>query len=153
MILYLDTSALVKLYVEEPGSRAVVAAVEEAAGVATVRVTYAEARATFARLQRERRLTAAERRRCVEYLDEDWEGMTVVDVSEAIVRRAGVLAERRRLRGYDAIQLGAALELHLAGRDVTFACADGRLARAARRERLRVAGTRAETGRSTARFH
>jgi len=95
VILYLDTSALVKLYVEEPGSRAVVAAVEEAAGVATVRV----------------------------------------------------------LRGYDAIQLGAALELRLAGRDVTFACSEGRLARAARRERLRVAGTRAETGRSTARFH
>lgn len=142
MILYLDTSALVKLYVEEPGSAAVAAAVSESAAVATVRVTYAETRAAFARLHRERRLTAVERRRSVESLDEDWESTTVVDVSEPLVRRAGVLAERHGLRGYDAVQLAAALEVRLAGGELGFACFDDRLARAARRERLPVVAGR-----------
>ena len=40
MILYLDTSALVKLYVEEAGTREMVARVERATAVATVRITY-----------------------------------------------------------------------------------------------------------------
>lgn len=44
MILYLDTSALVKLYVEEAGTVVVVARIEEAEAVTTARVTYAEAR-------------------------------------------------------------------------------------------------------------
>ena len=47
MILYLDTSALVKLYVEEAGTVSVVARIGEAEAVATARVTYAEARAAL----------------------------------------------------------------------------------------------------------
>ena len=53
MILYLDTSALVKLYVEEDGSEEVSTAVRDASRVATSAVAYPEARATFARLERE----------------------------------------------------------------------------------------------------
>lgn len=138
MILYLDASALVKLYVEEPGARTVAAAIAAAGSSATVRVTYAELRAAFARLVRERRLSPMEHRRSVGHLDEDWEGMTLIDVSEALVRRAGTLADRHGLRGYDAVQLAAALELRLAGGEVEFTCFDDHLARAARRERLRL---------------
>ena len=45
MILYLDTSALVKLYLDEEDSGAVHEAVEVAEGVATSTVAYAETRA------------------------------------------------------------------------------------------------------------
>ncbi len=48
MILYLDTSALVKLYVSEEGSEIVRGAVESAGRVATSRIAYAEARAALA---------------------------------------------------------------------------------------------------------
>ena len=44
MILYVDTSALVKLYVEEAGTLGVVTRVEHAEAVATALITYAEAR-------------------------------------------------------------------------------------------------------------
>jgi len=44
MILYLDTSALVKLYVKEPGSKAVRALLERARVVSTLRVVYVEMR-------------------------------------------------------------------------------------------------------------
>ena len=54
-----------------------------------------------------------------------------------LVRRAGVLAERHRLRGYDAVQLSAAVDLRVAGAaDVAFASFDTRLNQAARRERM-----------------
>ncbi|MBI4270542.1 MAG: hypothetical protein HY615_09420 [Candidatus Rokubacteria bacterium] len=47
MIFYLDTSALLKLFVEEPETPALVARVGEAEAVAPARVKYAEARAAF----------------------------------------------------------------------------------------------------------
>jgi predicted nucleic acid-binding protein len=54
------------------------------------------------------------------------------------VRRAGGLAERHALRGYDAIQLAAALAVRGAGADLECASFDGRLNQAASRERLRL---------------
>lgn len=138
MILYLDTSALVKLYVNEPGRPAVIRQVDGAAAVATARVTYAEARAAFARKRREGGIDGKGLRQVLERFDGEWPAYTVVDVSEPVVRRAGALAERHALRGYEALQLAAAVELQREGGEVSFACFDDRLLRAARRERLRA---------------
>ena len=138
MILYLDTSALVKLYVEEPGSAAVAARVERAEAVVTARVTYAEARAAFARQRREGGLTSAALRRVVRDLDGEWGTYNLVDLGEPVIRRAGALAERHALRGHDAVQLAAALDVRTADVDLEFASFDSRLARAAARERLRL---------------
>jgi predicted nucleic acid-binding protein len=140
VILYLDTSALVKLYVEEAGSPAVVSRVGEAEAVATVRVSYAEARAALARHRRDGRLTLTDVRRAVRELDREWGMYNVVDLNDPLVRRAGGLAERHALRGYDAVQLAAALDLRSAGGEVTFLSFDARLNRAARRERLAAVG-------------
>ena len=137
MILYLDTSALVKLYVAESGTERVATAVERATALATVRITYAEARAAFARHARTKGLGRGALRRVVRQLDEEWGQYSIVEVSDALVRRAGVLAERHRLRGYDAVQLSAAADLRLGGAtDVAFASFDARLNQAARREKL-----------------
>ncbi len=140
MILYLDTSAAVKLYVEEEGTPTVVARVGDAEAVATVRVTYAEARAALARYRREGGLTPVGLRRAVSELDRQWGMYNVVDVNDPLVRRAGALAERHSLRGYDAVQLAAALDLRGAGAAVEFLSFDARLNRAARRERLSARG-------------
>ena len=139
MILYLDTSALVKLYVEEAGTAAVVSRVEDAEAVATARVSYAEARAALARHRREGALSPTELRRAVRELDREWGMYNVVDLNDPLVRRAGALAERHALRGYDAVQLAAALDLRAAGSEVSFLSFDARLNRAARRERLSAA--------------
>jgi predicted nucleic acid-binding protein len=56
MILYLDTSALVKKYVKEPGSSKVVSAWKKALCIATSAVTYAELLAAFYRKSREERM-------------------------------------------------------------------------------------------------
>ena len=94
MILYLDTSALVKLYVEEAESTTIAAAVERAAAVATARITYVEARAALARYARAGGLAPGELRRVVRQFDEEWAQYSVVEVTDALVRRAGALAER-----------------------------------------------------------
>jgi hypothetical protein len=54
-------------------------------------------------------------------------------------RRQAPRPQRHTLRGYDAIQLAAALDARRAGGDVEFASFDARLNRAAQRERLRIA--------------
>jgi len=136
VILYLDTSAVVKLYVEEAGSRAVSAGVAAADAICTVRIAYAEARAAFARGRRESLLTPRQLRELVRGFDEDWPRYTVIEISQALVRRAGGLAERRALRGYDAVHLAAALEVRDAGEAPAFACFDDRLAKAAAAEGL-----------------
>ena len=105
MILYVDTSALVKLYVEESGTLGVVARVEHAEAVATALITYAEARAALARHRREGWITATDLRRAVRELDRDWRTYNIVDLSDSLVHSAGALAERHALRGYDAVQL------------------------------------------------
>jgi len=54
-------------------------------------------------------------------------------VGQSLVERAGEFADAFALRGYDEVQLAAAHELATeAERPVAFACADRRLARAAK---------------------
>ena len=57
MTVYLDTSSLVKLFLEESGSDQVRALVADATAIATSVVAYAETRAALARRRRERILT------------------------------------------------------------------------------------------------
>ena len=59
MTLYLDTSSLFKLYVEEAGSDDVRQDLAEADTAATSAVSYAEARSAFARLRRDGDLNPA----------------------------------------------------------------------------------------------
>ena len=57
MTHYLDTSSLMKLFVQEPGGDEVRQDLSEASVVATSLITYAEARATLARLRRSNSIT------------------------------------------------------------------------------------------------
>jgi predicted nucleic acid-binding protein len=139
VILYLDTSALVKIYVEESKSVSVRENVERAEGLATSRIAYAEARAAFARKRRERGLSRADYRTVVRDLDQDWPEYFIVDVSENVLQAAGMLAESHALRGADAIHLASAVTLaKQAGESVKFCCFDGRLVTAARKQKLQV---------------
>ena len=137
MIAYLDSSALVKLYIQEPGSSEVRALVNEARIVATSRVAYVEARAGFARKLREGELLQEECSQIVEDFKEDWEKYFVVEVSENVARLGGRLVEKHPLRGFDAIHLASALLLkERANLEVFFSCFDKRLKTAARAEGL-----------------
>ena len=139
MILYLDTSALVKLYIEEPGSERVREALKEASIVSTSRVAYVEARAGIARKHREGELSKEEHNRMVDDLVRDWGNYFIVEVSEGVVKLGGELTERHPLRGFGAIHLASALLIrNRTDLDVLFSSFDDRLNGAARAEGLNV---------------
>jgi len=133
VILYLDTSSLVKLYVSEDGSDEARRLVAEASLVATSIVAYPEARSAFARLRRERAVTVREAELLKADLENDWQHYLALDVSEPIWRRAGDLAERHALRGFDSLHLASFLSLVSAdlGETVQFSAFDERLNAAA----------------------
>ena len=114
MILYLDTSALVKLYIEEEGTDEVQQAVEDAESVTTSAVAYPEARSAFARLERDGHLSPEEHRTIIADLDGEWPSYEVVDVTREVAGVAGALAARHLLRGFDAVHLASALVLKAA---------------------------------------
>ena len=133
MILFCDTSALVKLYIVEPQSDEMHALVAEAEAVAVVRIAWAEFHAALARRAREVPADAPAVDDARQALAEDWSHYLILEVGQSLVERAGEFADAFALRGYDAVQLAAAHELATeADRPVAFACADQRLARAAK---------------------
>lgn len=150
MIVYLDTSALVKLYAaEEDGRELVRRAVEESERIATSTVAYAEARAGFARKQREGIFTVDELRRAISDLDEDWPTYARLNVYDPVVYLAGRLAERHALRGYDSVHLASAVRLSARFEDLRFLAFDDRLNDAARSADLAVYGDESRAGRET----
>ena len=137
MIAYLDTSSLVKLYVEEDESSKVDILVQSAETVATSCIAYAEARAAFARRFREEAFLLDEYNRLIEVFEGDWSRYLTVNVTDSLIREAGDLAEKHSLRGFDSIHLASALTLHreLAA-PIVFSCFDERLSKATAKENL-----------------
>ena len=137
MRLYLDTSALVKLYVEEEGSPLVRKAVEEAETVATSIVGYVEARAAFARRHREKSISLLDYRRVIRDFESDWGRYLILQATDVLIRHAGRLTEAHNLRAYDAVHLASAVILRQKLADtVSFASWDSQLQAGARREGL-----------------
>ncbi|MBP6582907.1 MAG: type II toxin-antitoxin system VapC family toxin [Chromatiaceae bacterium] len=133
MILFCDTSALIKLYIREDFTDRMLAAAEAASATAVCRIAWAEAMAALARRSREcpadtGAIDTARRR-----LRKDWSDYAIIEVTQALVELAGDYADTFALRGYDSVQLAAARTLYEAGREpVQFACFDRRLQIAAR---------------------
>lgn len=143
-VYFADTSALARRYVAEIGSRWVQEILDPSSGniVVIVRVTAAEMIAALTRRERGGSLTPADaavaRAEFRSHLDVDYQ---VVEVDEPLVDRAMALAEVHALRGYDAIQLSAALTVNrlytTAGfPPITLLSADAELNNAARAEGL-----------------
>ena len=139
MIVYLDTSSLVKLYVEESGSAIVRDVTQKAAVIATSKIAYAEARAAFARKQRDDGFSITALRKIVEDLNRDWESYFIIEVTDGIIRAAGDIAEKYLLRGFDSIHLASAVNLKgkIMG-EVFFSSTDSKLNRAAGKEGIKV---------------
>jgi predicted nucleic acid-binding protein len=139
LILYLDTSALVKLYVRETGSTALRTHAAKAGALATSVVAYAEARAAFARLKQSGVSSNARHQQRVGQLERDWEALLRVELAPDVLRSAGDLAEIYNLRGFDSIHLASALWLKArVSEPVDFAVFDQRLGAAASKAGLTV---------------
>lgn len=133
MILFCDTSALLKLYIIEPGSNEMKARVSDAEAVAVCRVAWAEAYAALSRRAREVPEDAVLIEQAKVALATDWPHFVVMEVDQPLVELAGEYADTFALRGYDSIQLAAAFEVsRITQCPLFFACFDTRLNKAAK---------------------
>lgn len=108
MIAYVDTSALIPLIIEEPGSERAGRLWDTAEHVVSVRLIYAEARAALAQAARLGRVAGGELPATTAALDELYDQLALVEVDDRLVRRAGDLAASLGLRADDAVHLAAA---------------------------------------------
>lgn len=132
MILYADSSAIVKLYIEEQGSANARRQMSDANLIACSYVAYAEIRATLAAAARQGRHTKAEHIRATADFEARWVSLHRIELSESLLRLAGELVEEHPLRGFDAIHLASALTLQRElGEPVSFSAFDSRLTTAA----------------------
>lgn len=141
MILYLDTSALVKRYVIEEGTNVVDRLWQKATYVATSVVAYAESMAAFSRKTREGLLNSDDFKRIITFLEADYKHFILIPVAEELNETIKGLVEKYPLRGFDAIHLASAILLSEGGlKEITFLCFDKLLSEAAYSEGLNIGG-------------
>lgn len=109
MRVFLDSSALVKRYIGEPGSEKVVAWCDKATELVVTVIAVPEVISSFCRLVREGRLTEQQYAALKGDLRADLADAILCDTSPQVVQRAIFALEKHSLRAMDAIQLGAAL--------------------------------------------
>lgn len=110
-VAYFDSSALVKMLLDEDGRQVSRALWDAADATVTSRLAYPEVRSALAAALRSRRLDAgryvlakAEWRRL-------WSELRVIEPAPPVLDAAGDLAESCTLRGFDAVHLASALQL------------------------------------------
>ena len=109
---YLDTSALIKHYVEEAGSAWLEAAAFAADDVLilTSRVTIIEIQSALARRRREASLSPDLHEELLDSFREDClTRYHFIEFELPVIECAGQLVDRHPLRAYDAVQLASAL--------------------------------------------
>lgn len=132
MILYLDTSALVKAYISEHASQTVLAEIKTTKIIASSILAFVEAHCAFSRIKREKKLTEKEIETVKTSFNKDWQNYMVIEATESLAQHAADLADAFGLRAYDSVHLASANLLAKQSRKtVTFACFDTQLNKAA----------------------
>ncbi|MCJ7700667.1 MAG: type II toxin-antitoxin system VapC family toxin, partial [Anaerolineales bacterium] len=132
-ISYLDTSALLKRYVEELGSDEFVSWWPSMDLFGTALITRTEMASALAKASRMGWLGTEEAQRAWNFFLEVWDSLALIEITSPLVARAGELAWSDGLRGYDALHLAAMLLWQEAlGQEITLATFDRQLWETAR---------------------
>jgi uncharacterized protein len=110
-VAYFDSSALVKLVVDEPGSDDAALLWDGADAVITSRVAHPEVRAALAAAHRDGRLDEEDHLAAKAEWEVFHQALRLVELTRQLEADAGDLAERHALSGFDAIHLASALRL------------------------------------------
>jgi len=132
-VIYLDTSALVKRYVEERGSEIIHTFFEKEEGKFTAKIAYVEALAAFSRRRREGGISGNDYVSLCHLFESEWETyMDIVELTDEVLKATRRLIDSYPLRGLDAIHLASALLIRDKTREeITFICSDKNLLDAA----------------------
>ncbi|MEP7342196.1 MAG: type II toxin-antitoxin system VapC family toxin [Acidobacteriota bacterium] len=143
---FFDSSALVKRHVRETGTAWVIGLMRLPATerLYIARIALVEIISAFARRQRGQTLSPVEAGKATARFRRNYERKYFkIDITNRLIERAAALAEKHVLRGYDAVQLAAALEtndrrLAIGASPLTLISADDALNAAAMLEGLSV---------------
>jgi predicted nucleic acid-binding protein len=148
-IYYLDTSAVVKLYVREPGTEQMLRLADPAAGhtLALLGLTRVEFRSAVRQRQRAGDVTHDIADNLIGSMDEHLANFFLVQpLTDLVIQEAAALLDRHPLGAYDAVQLAGCIMLRARlGRHATFVCCDRQLVKAANDEGMTVLNPADET--------
>jgi uncharacterized protein len=131
LIIYLDTSALVKAYIHEMGTGEVKDLLRSATVTGTSLIGKVEMAAAMARAWRMKYIDKGDGELAWQKFQSEWPALFKLAVSETTVDRAASFAWYYGLRGYDAVHLASAsLWQEALGDRVTLATFDQQLWRA-----------------------
>jgi uncharacterized protein len=108
--VFLDSSALAKRYVEEPGSERVEEILSSASSLGVSVICLSEVVSALCRRRRERKLSPQQYLRAKRSLFEDIEDSSLIRVTDQVVARAVELLERWPLRSSDSLHIASAAE-------------------------------------------
>jgi len=138
-IIYFDTSALVKKYIEELGSDQISVPYSRAELIGTAMITPPEMASALSRAIRRKVIDDAAASEAWNMFGKDWDTYFVVDVNQALIGRASRLVWEQGLRGYDAVHLASLIAWKDAlGADITLATFDVKLWETAKRLNIDV---------------
>jgi len=138
-MIYIDTSALVKVYIQETGTRQVKNLLQSAPLVGSALITKTEASAALAKAVRLNYITTPDAQKAWEKFQSDWAFLFRIGLTENLIDWAARLAWDYGLRSYDAIHLAAALSWQqTVGEPVTLATFDKQLWETAPRTGLSI---------------
>lgn len=137
----MDSSSIVKLYVDEEHAMETRDVALAADRLASTAIAFVEVKAAFARRHRERRIRArSQYERMNEDFEAQWQTFLVRPITEPIVRRAGQLVITHPLSGYDAVHLATVFAVQASTpEEVRVSTWDSQLSRAALAEGLSLA--------------
>lgn len=138
-LYYLETSALVKLYVREPGSDRLLRLASRSANhrLAVLALSQVELRSAIRRREREGDIDSSLASQLIERFDQHLEARFLrQNVNDTVLDAALGLVDRYPLRAYDAVQLAGCLALRITSPTdgPVFVCADRQLLIAAESE-------------------
>ena len=134
MKVFLDSSALAKRYVQEPGSDRLEEILSSASSLGVCVICVSEVVSALCRRRRERKLSRQQYLKAKQALFEDIEDSSMVNVTDRVLARAVELLERWPLRSSDSLHVASAAEWSAE----LFVSADERQCAAARAYGLQV---------------
>lgn len=111
-MLYLDSSALVKRYVQEEGSKAVTSRFDRKEAIYTSVLSFAEVHAAIGRKYRDGELSATEKGKLVDEFQTDWLfSLNILELTITTMLALPSICEQYSLKASDAVHLSAAVWL------------------------------------------
>lgn len=132
MVAYFDTSALIKRYFNEQGSKEVIENYfRPDISILTSSITHAEVYSTFSRVHKEGHISKRRLEELQHIFESDWSRFAVVEFGIDVRAQIPKLIEDVYVRGADLIHLSTVAAVTKRGVDLVFVCTDKKLKNAA----------------------